>query len=265
MAGDAQWIESMPEMYDRCLGPTLFAPYAVHVAESVVELAPARVLELAAGTGIVTRELVRVLPAAQITATDLNPAMVAWGAAQVPGADWQVADALDLSFPAEWFDLVVCQFGVMFFPDRPRAFAEMARVLAPDGWVRFAVWDVVEGSEVTAALVASLATLFPDDPPSFIVRVPHGYTDPDVINADVIAGGLVPLGIERVQLRGRSDSAATAAEGFCLGSPLRFELEQRGSLPELTAALSAEMTARLGYGPVEGNLAALIVTARRPG
>ena len=264
MAGDAQWIESMPEVYDRCLGPFLFAPYATHVAESVVDLAPTRVLELAAGTGIVTRELVRLLPAAQITATDLNPAMVAWGSAHAPGADWQVADALDLGFPAGSFDLVVCQFGVMFFPDRPRGFAEMARVLTPDGRVRFAVWDVVEGSEITATLVDCLATLFPDDPPSFIVRLPHGYTDPDQINADVIAGGLVPLDIERVQLRGKTHSAAAVAEGFCLGGPMRFELEQRGSVPELTAAIAAEMTARLGDGPIEGDLAALVVTARRP-
>jgi len=124
VTGDAAWLDSMPETYDRCLRSAVFGPYAEHVAALLGELGPATLLELAAGTGILTAELVRVLPNAAITATDLNSAMVTHGASRVPGAAWQVADAQQLPFDAASFDALVCQFGVMFFPDKPAAFAE---------------------------------------------------------------------------------------------------------------------------------------------
>ena len=221
----------MPEIYDRCLGPFLFAPYAVHVAEAVVERRrsgcsswlPAPASSPASWSA----------PAAAPRSRPPISIRRWWHGAQshVPGADWQVADAQDLGFAAASFDLVVCQFGVMFFPDRPRAFGEMARVLTPDGGVRDRDLGCSRGIRADGDPRGLPGRVFPDDPPSFIVRIPHGYTDPDQISADLIAGGLAPVGIERVQLRGRSASAATVAEGFCLGGPMRFELEQRGSYP----------------------------------
>jgi SAM-dependent methyltransferase len=255
----------MPEVYDECLGSALFAPYAGLVAAVAARRAPGRVLELAAGTGILTAELLRALPAAEITATDLNPAMVARGAARVPGPAWRQADAQHLDLPDDCFDLVACQFGAMFFPDKPAAFAETARVLRPGGSALFTTWDTVETSDLPAAMVASLQAVLPEDPPRFIERVPHGYVDAEQITADLRAGGLVGIGIERVVLQGRAESTVAAARGFCLGTPLRFELQARGSLPELTQRLAAELTARLGSGPVAGELAAFLVTARAPG
>ena len=169
-----------------------------------------------------------------------------------------------LNFPDASFDLVVCQFGVMFFPDKPAAFAEAARVLAPGGTMLFTVWDVVEASPFPAAMVESLAAVFPEDPPGFIVRIPHGYTDPDQIRSDVQAGGLRPERLDRVVLRGTATSARVVAEGFSLGTPLRFALQERGPLDGLTQVLGDEMTARLGPGPVESDLAAFVVSARRP-
>lgn len=263
MTADASWVESMPEVYDRCLGPALFAPYAEHLAAIAATLQPRRVLELAAGTGIATAALVRALPSSAITATDLNPAMVSWGAERVPAAEWQPADAQHLEFPDAVFDLVVCQFGVMFFPDKPAAFAEAERVLAPGGTVLLAVWDVMPKSDFPAALMASLAATLPGEPPSFIVRVPHGYTDADQIRADLDAGGLRADSVDRVVLRGRAPSAASLAEGFCLGTPLRFALAELGRLDRLTDEIAADLTQRLGDGPVDGDLAAIVVTARK--
>jgi SAM-dependent methyltransferase len=265
MSTDSQWIATMPEVYDSCLGPALFAPFAARVAAVAQALSPRRVLELAAGTGILTAELVRALPAAEITATDLNPAMVAWAADRVAGPRWLQADAQHLDLPDAAFDLVACQFGVMFFPDKPAAFAEAARVLAPGGTLLFTVWDAVETSDFPAAMVRSLATVLPLDSPDFIVRVPHGYCDPDQLAADLRAGGLVADSIDRVVLRGRSPSAQVIAHGFCLGTPLRFALQERGSLEDLSSALSQQMVARLGSGPVDSDLAAFVVTARKAG
>jgi SAM-dependent methyltransferase len=260
---EAIWAGSMPEIYDRCLGPALFAPYARYLSQLAANLAPRRVLELAAGTGIVTANLVSALPDAHITATDLNSAMVEWAAERVPGPTWSVADAQHLEFADDTFDLVICQFGVMFFPDKPGAFAEVERVLSATGSLVFAVWDTVEGSDFPTALMASLAAVLPDDPPTFLTRVPHGYTDVVQIGADVEAGGLIVDRIERVVLRGHS-SARALTEGFCRGTPLRFALEERGSLDALAARLEDEMVARLGDGPIEGDLAAIVVTARTP-
>ena len=264
MTADAQWQGSMPEVYDRCLGPVLFAPYAAELARRAAALAPARVLELAAGSGIATAALVEALPATAITATDLNEAMVHWGSSRVPGATWRQADAQELPFDDGAFDLVVSQFGAMFFPDRARAHAEALRVLRPGGTSLFTVWDVVEGSTFTAALVSALAEVLPADPPGFVVRVPHGYADPAVIKADLVAGGLVPGAVDRVVLQGRAGSAAQLAEGFCLGTPLRFDLQERGSLEELVPAVTSAMTARLGEGALVGDLTAWFVTACRP-
>lgn len=254
----------MPQVYGECLGPALFAPFAVRVAQAAAARAPRHVLELAAGTGILTAELVRALPAAEITASDLNAAMVAEGAAQVLGPVWLQADAQHLDLPDDRFDLVACQFGAMFFPDKPAAFAEAARVLVPGGTLLCTVWDDVTTSDFPAAMVAALQVVLPDDAPDFVVRIPHGYCDPDRITADLRAGGLAEPAVERVVLRGRAASARTLARGFCLGTPLRFALQERGSLPELTERLAAEMTTRLGPGPVTGELAAFLVTARAP-
>jgi SAM-dependent methyltransferase len=250
----------MPAAYDELLGPALFAPFARDVAGRCADLRPGSVLELAAGTGILTAELVARLPGVPVTATDLNPEMVEHGSRRVPEASWRPADAQSLPFPDGAFDLVVCQFGVMFFPDRPGAFAEAARVLSPGGRLLVTTWDAVGTSPFPAALTDALAAVLPEDPPDFVARVPHGYTDPDRIRADLSAGGLAGT-VERVVLRGTAPSARAVAEGFCRGTPLLFALRERGDVEALTDAVAEEMTARLGGGPVTGDLAAFVVTA----
>ncbi len=264
MSTDASWVASMPEHYDTCLGPALFSPYADLVASLAAGWGPSRVLEVAAGTGIGTAALVAALPDARITATDLNAAMVGWAAERVPGATWEQADAQDLGLEPGSFDLVVCQFGAMFFPDRPGAYAQMRTVVAPGGRVLLTIWDTVEGSELTFAMVGCLREVFPEDPPMFVVRTPHGYADPALITADLQDGGLVDVRVDRVVLQGQPTVPAVFARGLCLGTPLRFDLQQRGELAAVADRLALLMTDRLGSDPVAGSLAAYVVTARRP-
>jgi ubiquinone/menaquinone biosynthesis C-methylase UbiE len=161
---------AMPEAYERWLAPAVFHPFALDLAQRAARLTPRRVLEIAVGTGVLTRELVAAIPAAEVTATDLNAAMVEFGSRQVAGAAWQQADAQRLPFDDRRFDLVVCQFGVMFFPDKPAAFREARRVLTPHGRLLFSTWSTVDTHDFAAALVAGVERAFPDDPPT---RVPQ--------------------------------------------------------------------------------------------
>ena len=261
-AADSRWVDSMPDVYDRHLGDAVFRPFARDMARRAADLRPARVLEIAAGTGVLTAELVAASPAAQVTATDLNPAMVATGARRVPQARWETADASDLPFPDDAFDLVVCQFGVMFLPERPRAYRGFARVLAPGGHVLLNTWDRIDTHGFGRALVEALARVFPGDVPPFLESVPHGYTDPEVVRGHLLEAGYVVEALETLTLQGHAASAADVATGFCTGTPLRSEIVARGDLEATTRTVRAEMTALLGDGPVSASMSAHVVLAR---
>jgi ubiquinone/menaquinone biosynthesis C-methylase UbiE len=218
-------------------------------------------LELAAGTGVLTRELLR-LAGAPVVATDLNTPMVAFGGSRVAGAQWREADASHLPFDDASFELVACQFGVMFFPDKPGAFAEARRVLSPDGAFLFSTWDRVETHVFAAALLAAVAAVFPTDPPTFVTEIPHGYHDVDAIRRDLRIAEFGAVTIEEVTCTGEATSVADVARGFCLGTPLRAALESRGDLAGAVASIEREMTQRLGSGPVTGTMRAYVVTAQ---
>lgn len=252
----------MPDAYDRYLAPSVFRPFAVELAARAAGLAPRRVLEIAAGTGVLTAELLAALPGAHVTATDLNEPMVRYGAGRAPGADWQQADAQALPFDDEQFDLVACQFGVMFFPDKPGAFAEIRRVLTADGRLLMSTWGPVGTHDFAAALVAGVERAFPADPPTFVAAVPHGYPDVGQVTADLAAGGLEVVAAEPVTLTGHAESAADVAAGFCTGTPLRMAIESRGDLAAATEVVAAEMTARMGAGPVSAEMTAHFIEAR---
>ena len=254
----------MPEAYDRWLAPAVFRPFAADLAERAARLNPGRVLEIAAGTGVLTAELVATLPEADVTATDLNAAMVEFGSRRAPGATWRQADALSLSFDDGEFDVVMCQFGVMFFPDKPAAFREMRRVLRPGGTVLFSTWATIDTHGFGAALLAAIERAFPDDPPTFLVAVPHGYPDLDQVIADLAAAGLVSVSAQTVTLEGQAESAAGVGTGFCTGTPLRMAIESRGDLAASTALISEEMTNLLGSGPVTTHMTAYVIEAADP-
>ncbi|MGD9986324.1 class I SAM-dependent methyltransferase [Pseudonocardia sp.] len=257
---DRLWVDDMPAAYAEGLETAVFAPFATLVAERAAALAPRRVLEVAAGTGVVTRALADALPGVDLLATDLNAAMVAHGAERESRARWEQADVMALPVDDDAVDLVVCGFGVMFFPDKPAAAAEIRRVLAPGGRFLATIWDTVETHAFGAALTRAVEKTFPDDPPTFIRAVPHGYADPDRIRADL--SGFAEVSVERVVRVGTAPSAADVARGFCLGSPLRAQLAERGEPQAAVDPVAAAMTTMLGDGPVSGEMAAFLVEAR---
>ncbi|MEP6969890.1 MAG: class I SAM-dependent methyltransferase, partial [Betaproteobacteria bacterium] len=163
---DRTFAGSIPQFYERYMVPLIFEPYAADLAARAAQYRPSRVLEIAAGTGVVTRQLARVLePGADIVATDLNPAMLEHAASIGTSrpVSWQVADAQQLPFPDTAFDVVVCQFGTMFFPDKPGAFAQARRVLRPGGTLIFNVWDHIEHNAFAQTVTDTLALEFPND------------------------------------------------------------------------------------------------------
>jgi ubiquinone/menaquinone biosynthesis C-methylase UbiE len=177
---------------------------------------------------------------------------------------WQKADAQSLPFQNGTFDAVVCQFGAMFFPDRPTAYREARRVLKDGGRFIFNVWDKIEYNEFADLVTAAVMETFPGDPPLFLARTPHGYHDKDAIVADVRSAGFVDVEVETVTLRSAAPTSMDPAIGYCQGTPLRSEIEARGAdrLAEATAAAATRIAARFGSGEVDGMMQAHIVTAR---
>ncbi|TFZ07875.1 class I SAM-dependent methyltransferase [Ramlibacter humi] len=266
---DRVFAGSVPQLYERHMVPMIFEPYAADLAARVQRMRPAAVLEIAAGTGAVTRELARVLPAStRIVATDLNQAMLDQAIAKgTPReVEWHQADAMQLPFENASFDLVVCQFGVMFFPDKPKAFSEVRRVLRPGGTFLFNVWDSLEENDFALAVTQALEPLYPQDPPRFMARTPHGYHDAATIHEHLReAGFTADAAFDTVTARSRSDSARTAALAYCQGTPMRAEIESRSppGLEEATVASAAMIAQRFGQGSVDGKIQAHVVTVSR--
>jgi ubiquinone/menaquinone biosynthesis C-methylase UbiE len=267
MAGvDAVFSGSIPALYDSYLGPLIFEPYAQDLASRLSALNAERVLETAAGTGIVTRALAGSLsPGISIVATDLNQPMLDHAAERISSSrvSWQKVDAQALPFPDGAFDAVVCQFGVMFFPDKQKAYREARRVLKPGGHFIFNVWDRLEHNEFADLVTAALADMFPDDPPRFMARTPHGYHDKQAVIAEVRNAGFLNVTAETLTRRSVAPTCRDPAIGYCQGTPLRNEIEARDAsrLAEATEAAAIKIAARFGTGPVDGMIQAHVITA----
>ncbi|BDE07993.1 ubiquinone/menaquinone biosynthesis methyltransferase [Vulcanimicrobium alpinum] len=263
---DAVFSGSIAEMYDRYLGALLFEPYAEDLAERLRDHDGSAVLETAAGTGIVTRALARALKTASIVASDLNPGMIerAAAASNAPNVRWEQVDAGALPFGDRTFGLVVCQFGVMFFPEKVAAFREAARVLAPGGRFAFNVWDDLGANPVPRVVHETVAAAFPQDPPQFIARTPHGFADTAAIATWLRDAGFHDITVDAVEKRSRAASARAIAIGFVQGTPVRSEIEERdaGRLAELTDAVEAALIERFGNGAVDATMRANVFIVR---
>ncbi len=266
---DSVFAGTIPAIYGRFLAPMIFEPYAQEIAERLKRLHPKTVLEIAAGTGVLTRAIAATLgPAVRIVATDINQPMLDL-AMKAQGADgriaWKQADGLALPFEDRSFDAVACQFGVMFFPDKVKGYGEAHRVLRQGGRYIFSVWDKLGSNEFVTAVSEVLAALFPADPPRFMERTPHGYYNLDAIGLELKAAGFTTVHFETVDHISRAASALDGATGYCQGNPLRGEIEARapGKLAAVTDKVAAALQEQFGHGPIQGRIRAHIVTAVR--
>ncbi|MEO7724707.1 MAG: class I SAM-dependent methyltransferase [Chthoniobacterales bacterium] len=266
--GDTSFTGSVPKLYERYLVPLIFQPYVADLVGRLPRNGIARVLEIASGTGVLTRELAGALPeSVAIVATDLNEAMLEYGEelGTTRPVEWRQADAGTLPFPDESFDAVVCQFGVMFFPDKAKAFAEARRVLRPGGVFLFNTWDRIEENEFVDTVTNALESLFPDDPPRFHARVPHGYSDRATIEGDMMAGGFGKPEITTVAKESRGRSAREVGIAYCQGTPLRTEIEERDAtlLGNATVVAVEALTERFGKDKPIGKIQAHVVKATK--
>jgi ubiquinone/menaquinone biosynthesis C-methylase UbiE len=264
---DKIFAGSIPKFYDTLMVPMIFEAYAAHMAEVVAAASPGAVLETAAGSGAVTRALApRLEPDTRYVVTDFNQPMVDYAASR-QGIDkrieWRQADALALPFDDASFDVVCCQFGVMFFPNRVAGYAEARRALRPGGSFVFNVWDRIEENAFADTVTHALAELFPHDPPRFLARTPHGYHDVVLIREELRRVGFTQISVETREEVSRSSSAREAATAFCQGTPLRNEIEARdpGLLQLATDHASRAIAKRHGDGPVTGKMRAHVIVA----
>jgi len=263
---DSSFTDDVARFYEANLVPLIFEPYAADLASRAKALKPKRILEVACGTGVVTRALAIALPSeCEIIATDLNEAMVAH--AEAVGTPrpvtWRRADAMMLPYEDESFDVVVCQFSVMFFPDRVGAYREIRRVLRPGGTFLFNVWNDIEKNEFADTVTEAVSRLYSENPPVFLARTPHGHGSPVEIEFDTRAAGFNECRMDQRDDISVAASPSLPATAYCQGTPLRNEIEARepGGLDRATAAAADAIRERYGDGPVEGRISAVVVSA----
>ena len=272
-AADRRFVDSVPEMYDRHLGPLLFGQYARDLATRLTagERPVPRVLEVAAGTGVLTEQLIQLLPdEARLVATDLNPPMLAVADKRLQGhpsrsrVELRQADATALPFTDGSFDAVVCQFGVMFFPDKPLAASETHRILASGGRWLFNVWDSLEENPVQRIGHETISRYFTEDPPQFY-KVPFSMHDVETTRELVVSAGFSAVSVIPVRFTAEAPSARHAAIGLVRGNPVIADVEQRGTagVDEIIEAVAAALARELGDGPLRAPMSAFVVSGKK--
>ena len=265
---NAQFAGSIPAAYDRYLGPMFFQPYAEDIAARLNVAAHGSVLELACGTGIVTRVLRDRLPApAHLIATDLNEPMMQIAAAKFSENDvveWKQADATNLPFHEQSFDAVVCQFGMMFFPDKALSAREAHRVLKPGGVFLFNVWDSLKENPLGQIAHETIASFFEKDPPTFY-EVPFGYHDHGEIRRLLEDASFRDVRLDVVSKRSVPTGAEDAAAGLVQGSPVAVAIADRNAslVPEIKNAVARALEKHFGGSIFEAPQRAIVAEARK--
>jgi SAM-dependent methyltransferase len=258
---------NIPQNYDQGLGPVFFAGYARTMAQEVAAAPSKFVLETACGTGIVTRALRDSLPkTAHLMATDLNPDMLKIAESKFqPGEhlSFQQADGTALPFQNEAFDTVVCQYGVMFYPDKSKGYAEANRVLAPGGRYLFSVWDEHRHNTATRIAHEVVGSFFPGNPPGFYL-IPHGYGHIDPIKNALLDAGFDDIVVSVVlQDCGIQDFSAFA-RGLVFGTPVIGQIQERGGDPaKVQEAVTAALRKEYGEEPAVISMRAIFFEARK--
>jgi ubiquinone/menaquinone biosynthesis C-methylase UbiE len=266
---NASFNGTIPENYDRYLGPILFEPYAAELAAQLDVAEGATVLELACGTGIVTRRLLKRLGSrAKLMATDLNEAMLNVAQAKLgnqPMVEWKQVDATELPFKDQSFDAVVCQFALMFFPEKEKAAAEVWRVLKPGGTFLFSVWDAIELNDFPRTAHEVIGGFFEDSPPDFY-DVPFSFFERARIQSLLTATGFDHIQVLALPLTAEAASANAVARGLLYGNPIITAIKERDEsrIPEIEAALTNAIAAKYGAAPTRASMQAVICSARRP-
>ena len=268
MYADSAFTDSIPDIYDEHLVPLIFEQYAHDLARRARCLDPRKVLEIAAGSGVVSRAVAAILdPSARYVVTDLNPPMLKRAESMEVDQGrivWKPADAMDLPFDDDSFDLVLCQFGVMFFPDRVRAYKEARRVLSGDGAFVFNMWDRIEKNDFAFEVTRALTDMFRHDPPTFLPRTPHGHYDTAIYRSELAAAGFEHVTVEAVEAASTAPKPAIPAIAYCQGTPLRNDIEARNplGLEEATIRATDAIRERFGDRSLESRIRAFVVTAR---
>jgi ubiquinone/menaquinone biosynthesis C-methylase UbiE len=257
---------SVPENYDKYLGPFLFEHYASVIANRLSRIKPSKILDIACGTGIVTKKIEEALPNSQIIGLDLNPDMIEFGRKKLKNSsiEWKVANAVNLPFDDDTFDAVVCQFGVMFFPDKAAAFKEARRVLKPNGTFIFNTWDSLETNELFLTSDKVINRIFTNNPPDFY-KVPFSFYDTKEIEKLLNEAGFSDIKIEYIKTKGENESVKSLAIGLVEGNPIYGQITERDAskIPFIKSEIEKDVSSRFGDNPVKADLSAIMCTCRK--
>ena len=177
--------------------------------------------------------------------------------------EWKQADASSLPFDDRSFDAVVCQFGIMFFPDKTLSAREAHRVLKPGGVFLFNVWDSLEQNPLGRIAHETISSFFEKDPPTFY-QVPFGYHDHGEIKSVLAAAGFSEVRIDVVSKVSVAARAEDAAAGLVHGNPVSVAIAERDPslLPVITTAVADALQKHFGDSMFRAPMRAIVVQAR---